>query len=415
MGEQTDGVQSVTGTAQVKPIRLLLVTPRYFPFMGGIETHVHEVAQRLAAAGVDVTVLTTDPSGKLPAREEVAQVTIRRVRAWPARKDYYFAPDIARVIAREPWDLIHCQGIHTLVPPLAMFAATRARIPFVLTFHTGGHSSRMRNAVRSLQWMALRPVLARARTLIGVSTFEADFFRRTLRMPPDRFVVIRNGGQLPSLDDTGAPGEPDDASTAPAEPVELVANTSQSRPYPLIISIGRLERYKGHHRVLAALPYVRREYPDARLLILGSGPYEATLRRLAARLGVADATEIRMIHPTDRAGMASTLAAADVVALLSEYEAHPVAVMEALTARRPVLVAYTSGLQELADAGLARAIPVCSAPTDAARAIIAQLRDPIMPSDVAFPTWQDCADALLAVYKRVVGEAARTPGSRSRG
>lgn len=401
MGERTEERCDAAPPTQRPSMRVLMVTPRYFPLMGGIETHVHEVAQRLAAAGVDVTVLTTDPSGKLPAREEVAQVTIRRVRAWPANKDYYFAPDVARVIAREPWDLIHCQGIHTLVPPLAMRAAIRANIPFVLTFHTGGHSSRMRNAVRLLQWLTLRPLLARARVLIGVSTFEAVFFRRTLRLPANRFVVIRNGGQLPPFDATGAP----DAPTAPE------TTASQPRPYPLIISSGRLERYKGHHRVIAALPYVRREYLDARLLILGSGPYEATLRRLAARLGVADATEIRMIHPTDRAGMASTLAAADVVTLLSEYEAHPVAVMEALTAHRPVLVAYTSGLQELADAGLARAIPLRSSPADAARAIVGQLRDPLIPSDLAVPTWQDCADALLAVYERVVGETARASSS----
>jgi glycosyltransferase involved in cell wall biosynthesis len=402
--EETEELRNAASTPQRRPMRVLLVTPRYFPFMGGIETHVHEVAQRMAATGVDVTVLTTDPSGKLPAREEVGQVTVRRARAWPANKDYYFAPDIARVIAREPWDLIHCQGIHTLVPPLAMRAAVRARVPFVLTFHTGGHSSRLRNAVRSLQWMALRPLLARARVLIGVSTFEADFFRRTLRLPADRFVVIRNGGQLPSLDETydvhGAHDAHDDAPTASA------VTASQERPYPLIISIGRLERYKGHHRVLAALPYVRREYPEARLLILGTGPYEPELRRMAARLGMQDATEIRMIHPTDRAGMASTLANADVVTLLSEYEAHPVAVMEALTAHRPVLVAYTSGLQELADAGLARAIPLHSSPAKAARAIIAQLRDPLIPSDVAFPTWQECADKLLAVYEHVVGGSA---------
>src|SRR5690242_10096626 len=227
MGERTEERRDAAPATAWRPMRVLFVTPRYFPFMGGIETHVHEVAQRLAATGVDVTVLTTDPSGKLPTREEVAQVTIRRVRAWPAHKDYYFAPEVARVIAREPWDLIHCQGIHTLVPPLAMRAAIRAKIPFVLTFHTGGHSSRMRNAVRSLQWMTLRPLLARAKALIGVSTFEADFFRRTLHLPANRFVVIRNGGQLPSLDET-----PD----TPGAPEALTAPASQPRPYPLIIS-----------------------------------------------------------------------------------------------------------------------------------------------------------------------------------
>ncbi len=376
-------------------MRVLLVTPRYFPFMGGIETHVHEVGKRLAAAGVDVTVLTTNPGERLPAREEIDRVQIRRVRAWPANRDYYFAPEVARVIRQESWDLVHCQGVHTLVAPLAMLAALRARIPFILTFHTGGHSSRMRNAIRGIQWATLRPLLARAKMLIGVSTFEAEYFRRVLHLPADRFVVIRNGGQLPQLPQVDA--DHGDASGTAAN------GASESRPYPVIVSIGRLERYKGHHRVLAALPYIQKKLPDARLLILGAGPYEATLRRLAARLGVADSTEIRMIPPADRAGMATTLAAVDVVALLSEYEAHPVAAMEALVARRPILVADTSGLQELAEAHLARAIPLHSAPADVASAILAQLYDPLIPTDVAVPTWQDCADALLAIYERITG------------
>ena len=81
MGERTEELRNAASTPERRAMRVLLVTPRYFPFMGGIETHVHEVAQRMAATGVDVTVLTTDHSGKLPAREEVGQVTVRRARA----------------------------------------------------------------------------------------------------------------------------------------------------------------------------------------------------------------------------------------------------------------------------------------------------------------------------------------------
>ena len=44
-------------------LRVGMVTARALPFMGGIETHVHEVSWRLAALGVDVTVLTTDTTG----------------------------------------------------------------------------------------------------------------------------------------------------------------------------------------------------------------------------------------------------------------------------------------------------------------------------------------------------------------
>src|SRR5207302_6113728 len=115
-------------------------------------------------------------SGRLPAAEESEGMRILRVRAWPI-KDYRFAPGIYRVITHGSWDLVHCQGYHTLVAPLAMLAAWRANIPYILTFHSGGHSSRLRNSLRGLQWMMLHPLLSRAEKLIAVSEFEANFFR----------------------------------------------------------------------------------------------------------------------------------------------------------------------------------------------------------------------------------------------
>lgn len=51
------------------PLRIAMVAARCFPFMGGIELHIHEVAPRLAALGHDLTLLTTDPVGNLPREE----------------------------------------------------------------------------------------------------------------------------------------------------------------------------------------------------------------------------------------------------------------------------------------------------------------------------------------------------------
>ncbi len=360
--------------------RVLMATNRYFPEMGGIETHVYEVARRLARNGVAITVLATDRAGDLPAEEEVNGVRILRVPAYPARRDYYFAPQIARVIRRGDWDLVHVQGFHALVPPLAMLAARRAGIPYVVTSHTGGHSSPVRNAARGAQWQALRPLLAGAARIITVSRFEARDFARRLRLPADRFTVIRNGSHLPPL--------------------------PESAPAPdgtLLVSIGRLERYKGHHHAITALPLVRAQVPDARLLILGTGPYEVELRRIARAAGVSDRVEIRAIPATERQELAMTLSQAALVMLLSEYEAHPVSVMEALALGRPVLVADTSGLSELAADGLVRAIPLTSAPAQVAAAIVEQLRDPLIPTGFALPTWDECADAVRAVYTQVLG------------
>jgi glycosyltransferase involved in cell wall biosynthesis len=104
--------------------------------------------------------------------------------------------------------------------------------------------------------------------------------------------------------------------------------------------------------------------------------------------------------------MSETLAGASLVVLLSESESHPVAVIEALALGRPVLVADTSGLHELADRGWARAIPLESTRQQVARAIIEQLRQPLLPPTIELPTWDDCAGALLSLYQETIGEKA---------
>ncbi len=168
-------------------MRLLMVTPRYFPLMGGVETHVYEVARRLAQRGADVTVLTTalaeGPTGELPSVENVEGVTVRRVRAWPANRDYYFAPEIGRIIREGDWDLVHLQSYHTLVAPITMAAAQRAHVPYVVTFHPGGHTSQLRNRLRGVQQLLLRPLLAGAERLIAVARFELEMFSRSLHLP----------------------------------------------------------------------------------------------------------------------------------------------------------------------------------------------------------------------------------------
>jgi len=361
-------------------LRLLMVTARYLPYMGGVENHVYEVARRLARQSVEVTVLTTDPSGQLPTSEQAEGVTVRRVRAWPAKADYYFAPGIYRTITQGNWDVVHVQCYHTLVPPLAMLAALRANIPYVLTFHGGGHSSRLRNALRGAQQTLLRPLMARAERLIAVARFEIEFFGKRLQLPPERFALIPNGCDLPQVTGTASPATTDGT---------------------LIASVGRLEYYKGHQRVIAALPHILEQRPDARLWIAGVGPYEAELRRLATRLGVADRVEIRAIPATERSRMATELSKAALVVLLSEYETHPIAVLEAISLGRPVLVADTSGLSELADQGLARAVALHSTSQQVADAVLDQLRRPHQPPSIRLPTWDECAADLLHLYQTV--------------
>ena len=370
------------------PLQILMVTQRFFPEMGGIETHVYETSRRLVDQGCRVSVLTTDRSGRLSAQEAVGKVHVTRVPAWPRERDYYMAPDIYRSILASNADLIHIQGYHTFVPPLAMVAALRRRLPYVLTFHSGGHSSPLRNALRWPQHGALAPLVRRAVRLIGVSEFEADFFSRRMRVPRERFAVIRNGGEMPA--------------------VEPTAGAS-----PLIVSIGRLERYKGHHRILDAFPTILETLPHARLCILGEGPYKMDLTRRAARLRLQERVEIGGIPPTDRVGVATMLARAALVVLLSDYEAHPVAVMEALTLGRRVLVTDGSGFREMVDHDAVDAVSLQATPRQIATAALAQLAKGPMRRPMALPSWEDCAESLAAIYQSVL-HSRTLPPSRSR-
>lgn len=367
-------------------LRVLLVTPRYFPFMGGVETHVFEVARRLAGLGIAATVLTTDPTGTLAPEETSADgVRIRRVPAWPKREDYYLAPQIYGAVAHGDWDVVHCQSYQTLVAPLAMLAAHRSDIPYVVSFHSGGHSSPLRNALRRPQRVLLRPLLARASRLVAVSQFEADFFQPALRLPRERFAVVPNGAELPRL-----------AAAVPSRPASR----------PLILSVGRLERYKGHQRVVAAMPGVLRRFPAAELRIVGGGPYRPELERLAQRLGVAQRVTIGALDPTQRGAMAALVAGASLVTLLSDYEAHPIAALEAIGLGRPTLVADGSGLRELAQRGFATAIPLHSPSAAVAAAIVAALEQPRPLAPIALPSWDDCTAELAALYRAT---ARRSP------
>ncbi len=166
----------------------------------------------------------------------------------------------------------------------------------------------------------------------------------------------------------------------------------------MIMSVGRLERYKGHQYVIGALPKIRERYADARVVIVGVGPYEARLRKLAERVGVAEYVEMRAVAAGDREGMAGLLSQARVVTLLSEREGHPIAVLEALALRRPVLVAATPGLRELAEEGLVRAIGLRSTPEEIAEAVCEQIEAPLVPTEIALPTWDDCVHGLEEVY-----------------
>ena len=307
-------------------LKILLVAHRFPPFIGGIEIHTFEVGRRMAARGHSVTVLTGDPTGKLAKEDLVAGMRVLRVAVYPKSSDIFFAPGVYREVVRATWDIIHVQGFHTFVPPIAMLGAVRGSAAFVITFHSGGHSSPVRNFIRGAQRAILRPLIVRANKLIAVSEFEADHFARGLRIRRDRIIVVPNGAEIGTPPDIAPP----------------------DRSHPMILSVGRLERYKGHHRVIAAFSELLKKRPGAELRVLGEGPYKPQLLKLVRTLGLEGSVTIGGIPPEQRQQMGGVLSKASVIVLLSDYEAHPVAALEAISVGRPVIASNSTGFAEMA-------------------------------------------------------------------
>jgi glycosyltransferase involved in cell wall biosynthesis len=267
-----------------------------------------------------------------------------------------------------------------------MATALAARMPYVVTFHSGGHSGRGRRPLRWLQNRLVWPLLCRADRLVAVSPFEAQRFQGLLRLGPERIAVIPNGADF---------GIDSELLSRPPEP-------------DLILSMGRLERYKGHHRVISAVPQVLRERPNARLVLAGAGPYGEELRRLAAQVGCAERVEIRAIPVERRAEYAQLVGSAALVTVLSEYESQGLGAMEAASLGRPLLVSDDTALHDLVVAGVARGLAPHASTEAVAEAMLAQLRAPLKPNGVRLPTWDDCAESLLEMYHSILADRGRT-------
>lgn len=94
-------------------------------------------------------------------------------------------------------------------------------------------------------------------------------------IPAEKVTVIPNAVDIEKF----PPGGP------PDEALKARLGLSGAR---VLGFIGSFYAYEGLDLLLAALPQIRAEAPDVRVLLVGGGPQEANLKRQAERLGIAD-------------------------------------------------------------------------------------------------------------------------------
>lgn len=174
---------------------------------------------------------------------------------------------------------------------------------------------------------------------------------------------------------------------------------------PLALFVGRLEPVKGPDLAIQAL--ARLEACD--LVMVGAGSLEAELKQSAAALGVAE--RVHWAGQQSHGEIPRYVAAADMLILPSRAEGQPNAVLEAVSAGRPVAAASVGGVPEIVKPGEQGFLCPSEDPAGLAEAmgrVLARSWDPAaLSASMADRSWHASAEALCAVLAEAASEGVR--------
>jgi glycosyltransferase involved in cell wall biosynthesis len=306
-------------------LKIAQICPRYFPDIGGVETHVKEISERLIKSGHNVDVITTDPTGQWKKEEIINGVKVIRFKAFAPSDSYYFAPQIYFYLKENKYDVVHAHSYHALPALFASLAGNQKRFVFTPHYHRTGHTF-FRNLLHKPYRLFGKIIFSRADSVICVSDYERNLLESDFRIER-KTVKIPNGINLQEFKSLKYP-----------EKYSKKAQKGKNLLY-----VGRLEEYKGIQYIIQNLP----ELHDFRLKIVGKGPYKAELKNMANSLGVEE--RIEWLKDISRGELLQCYAEADIFVMLSSHEAFGITVAEALAAGTPCIVAKGSALEEFID------------------------------------------------------------------
>lgn len=165
---------------------------------------------------------------------------------------------------------------------------------------------------------------------------------------------------------------------------------------------------KGHADALQALARVRRDEPRLKLLIVGEGPLENSLRAQVAALELAGSVHFAGF----RTDIPALTAACDICILPSYFEGMGRVVLEGMAAGKPVIASHVGGIVELIRDGETGLFINPGRPAELADALLRLVREPALRDRLGRAAQQAVSsrfsaqtmvDQLVAVYDRLPG------------
>lgn len=232
---------------------------------------------------------------------------------------------LAKLMRSRGVDIVHCHRHKATV--VGTLAAAFAGGPRVIS-HVHGLARTRSLQRRFTNWMVFKGV----RRIIAVSdTVKQDILGSNWGVDPSKVVTVRNGINLRHVDRR--------ALSKGAARLRLGLTENDF----VFGTVGRLATTKGQVYLLTAFSEIRERLRSARLVLIGDGPLRSSLERKADDLGISPYVSFLGYRPD----VLELLGGIDVFVLPSLAEGLPLALLEAMGVRRPVIASRVGGIPEI--------------------------------------------------------------------
>lgn len=319
-------------------MRILLISARYLPHRGGLESVVYHLSREFLQQGHAVQIVTSRYPRTLPHSEEIEGVQVVRLHfllpdwrylrsfrfdLWLAGSGYYFYTErvLQSVINKFQPDIINNHYLNEAAEFTGRCLAKRSTaIPWVISLHGGDVDGEPSLGQRNKERFGR--LTQQANGLTACSNFltaQAQTLEPALQ---GQITVVHNGVNAERF-----------AGAIPF-PTEIT----------FILAVGQLVSHKGFDLLIEAFGQVAGRYPKVQLWIAGEGAQRVTLEMLIRQKKLVE--RVQLLGKVDEAMVASLMAGCLFIVMPSRREPFGIVALEGMAAGKAVLASPIGGLPE---------------------------------------------------------------------
>ncbi len=386
----------------MRPMKILQVTPFFYPSLAGIQTYVLNLSQNLSQRGHQVDILTVNTE-KAP-KEEVTAENIKVYRCSPNfryHKGLVSFEFIRELFQSKDYNLYHIHIPFALGLETAIAASRINHIPLVATHHGEGTQGDILFSMIAKSYSKLsRSISLRyVDRLIFLTRSYSDSLGLSTKTR-ERVRIVRTGADIHQFSPAN------DGSELRAK----YGFNDSDRVLLFVGALGKYNRYKGVDYLLRAVHQVRNENSYVKLVIVGGGELVPELTQLAQELNLGQDVIFSGSVPHEQ--MPPYYAMCDVFVLpsISGPESCSMVLFEAMASGKPSIASDLPGVRDTIKGGeTGLKVP----PKDSgalAQAILCLVEDDNLRSEMSQNarreaeglSWQKCAEEIEAVYREVI-------------